>query len=196
MSWINRDILQLYNNYFQEPYKIPDEWVNTQSANAEVIEDYTNMGIRISSTDMEDYKGREIFLPIRLYVSDDLMIEIPCCTIRITSKKTIIRTAVSERIGTVKEQFNVGDYQFTIKGVLTGVDYKFPEDKIRKLKDIYESTQSVRLLNALVELFMPGFPNVSIESLEFPEQEGKHIRHRPFVMVCETDFIDTLTYTE
>ena len=184
MSHISTDLLQVYNTYFQKPYRIGEDWINSQSANGEVKEDFTKQGIRISSTDMSGYLGQEIFLPVRLYVSDDLMIEIPCCTIRVTSKKTIIKTEVSERRGTIKEQFNVGDYVFTIKGVLI--------DQIRKLKDIYESIVPPFLLNAFAEIFMPGFPNISIESLEFPEQEGKHIRFRPFVLVCETDFIDTL----
>lgn len=187
----------IYNTYFQQPYKVND------NREAVVVEEYgkipqkpkndkTIKGIALS----KEVKGIEVFLPVQFWNSQELVLEILCCTIRVTSKKTIIRTAVSERAGTIKEQFNIGDYIFTIKGVLIGENRTFPDEKIMKLKELYETTENVELHNAFAELFMSGSRRIAIESLEFPEVQGGSKYHRPFVLTCETDFIDSLETIE
>lgn len=193
MSHISVDLLNLYQTYFGKPYTI-----NPENYNSWANDRTTHLGIPLSK---QNSVGREIFLPVRLWLNTAENIEIDCCTIRVTSKKTIIRTAVSERVGTIKEQFNVGDYVFNIKGVLIGVNRSFPDQQIRFLKDLYESKQKVELHNALTEIFLTELSEenrcpVAIESLEFPEREGGSIWHKPFSLVCETDFADTLIYTE
>ena len=193
MSHITVDLLDLYNTYFQKPYHIGDPNTGMTSImpyDVKAKESSTNdvNGIKIK----ERIDGIEVFLPIKLK-NREIEITIACATIRVTNKKTIIRTAVSERSGTVKEQFQVGDYVFTIKGVLISAYRGFPTTEIQKMKSLFESTSPVYLDNAYAEMFMPGENRIAIESLEFPEQEGKNVRFRPFVMVCETDFIDTLT---
>jgi hypothetical protein len=155
--------------------------------------DITVMGLKL----VEYYKGREVFLPVHLWMSNTDYLYIPCCTVRVTSKKTIVRTAVSERSGTIKEQFSIGDYIFTIKGVLIGDDGTFPDDQILKMKTLYEATVPVELHNAMTELFFDGGGSrrIAIESIEFPEKEGGSKHHRPFVMTCESDFVDILEVT-
>jgi hypothetical protein len=193
MSHISTDLIEVYNTYFQKPYHIGDANRGLSSmlpyrvGDKEATNDEIN-GIKIK----EMINGREVFLPITLR-NDKYNLKIACATIRVTSKKTIIRTAVSERAGTIKEQFQIGDYVFNIKGVLISETRGFPTAEMWRMKALYESTSPVYLDNALAEIFMPGENRIAIESLEFPEQEGKHIRMRPFTMVCETDFIDTLT---
>lgn len=192
MSHISTDILEVYNTYFQKPYYVG------KSNNSSIVEPYriATKDIELSNTInginiKEKINGVEVFLPITL--RDNLhVLKIACATIRVTNKKTIIRTAVSERIGTVKEQFQVGDYVFSIKGVLISGTRGFPTNEVQTLKAIFESNASVFLDNAYAEQFMPGENRIAIESLEFPEQEGKHIRFRPFVLVCETDYVDSL----
>lgn len=192
MSHISTDILQIYNTYFQKPYSVG------KTENAVIVEPYqvasksTDPNKQINGIDItEKINGVEVFLPITLRSDTDIL-KIACATIRVTNKKTIIRTAVSERIGTIKEQFQVGDYVFTIKGVLISETRGFPTYEVQKLKSLFESRTSVYLDNAYVEQFMPGENRIAIESLEFPEQEGKHIRFRPFVLVCETDYVESL----
>lgn len=186
MSHISIDLLNLYNHFFDKSYSIPENWrlVNSDKR--------TIQNIPVSTTNAA---GIEIFLPVTLWISNNLNMRIECCTIRVTGKKTIIKTALSERRGTVKRQFNTGDYIFNIKGVLIGERRRLPDRKIETLKNIYESDQPVYLHNAIAELFMPKC-RVSIESIEFPEVEGKSVQHRPFIMVCETDYIQTLTLTD
>ena len=45
-------------------------------------------------------------------------IDIHACTVAVNLSKQIIKTVVSERKGSIKEQFSVDDYKFTIKGFL------------------------------------------------------------------------------
>ena len=186
MSHIAVDLINLYQRFFGKPYTVPENW--------ELIEAdrRTINGIPIS---IRTSAGIEVFLPISLWVSKDLFIRVDCATIRVTSKKTIIKTALSERKGTVKRQFNTGDYVFNIKGVLIGDKRQFPDDQIRMLKEIYESDQPVFLFNAFAEIFMPNC-RVVVENYEFPEVEGKSLQHRPFTLTCESDFIQTLTLAD
>lgn len=189
MSHISTDLIEVYNTYFQKPYKIGAEWQDLSSDNRSMVDDATAQGIpvrKITET------GVEVYLPVELTDGFNKLV-IDCATVRVTFKNTIIRTALSERQGTVKRQFNTGDYVFTIKGVLIGKNRKLPDEDIWMLKEFAKNQSQILLNNAYTEIFMTGENRIAIESLEFPEQEGKHIRHRPFVMVCETDFIDTLT---
>lgn len=193
MAHLITNLENIYTTYFQSPYKvtdnreslIPEEYgkIEQKPTNEKTIK-----GIELS----KKVEGVEVFLPVQFWKSQQLYLEILCCTIRVTSKKTIVRTAVSERVGTIKEQFNVGDYIFTIKGVLIGDKRTFPDEKILKLKDIYETTDSVELYNAMTELFMSGSRRIAIESIEFPEVQGGSKHHRPFVLTCESDFVDSL----
>lgn len=173
----------IYNTYFQEPYKIQDKFSKEALQKKNNIRDISLYG---------DYKGKQVFLPVTLVKDAQTSLYIPCATIRISSQKNIIRTVVSERAGTVKEQFNVGDYQIAIKGVLLGELGRFPDKQILVLKDIYQSSQTVEIHNALVELFMGASRKIVITALEFPEVQGKEPKYRPFTLSCESDFIDTL----
>jgi hypothetical protein len=192
MSHISTDILNVYNTYFQKPYYVGKSENTVATEPYKLVQQNAKMSNQINGIDItEKINGVEVFLPITLRSNTD-MLKIACATIRVTNKKTIIRTAVSERMGTIKEQFQVGDYVFTIKGVLISETRGFPTQEVQKLKALFESRTSVYLDNAYAEQFMPGENRIAIESLEFPEQEGKHIRFRPFVLVCETDYVDTL----
>lgn len=197
MAHLIVNIQDIYNTYFQKPYTVND---NREAA---ILEEYgkiqskTDSDKTVKGIELSKFVGGvEVFLPVQFWKSQQLFLEIHCCTIRITSKKTIVRTAVSERVGTIKEQFNVGDYIFTIKGVLIGKDRKFPDEKILQLKELYETTDSVELYNALTELFMTGSRRIAIESIEFPEVQGGSKSHRPFVLTCESDFVETLEIVE
>lgn len=197
MAHLLVNIEGIYNTYFQPPYKVNDKREAVVVEEYGKIEQKQNTNKTIKGIELSKFVGgREVFLPVQFWKSHQLFLEILCCTIRITSKKTIIRTPVSERIGTVKEQFNVGDYIFTIKGVLIGDKRTFPDEKILQLKELYETTDSVELHNALTELFMSGSRRVAISDLDFPEVQGGSKHHRPFVLTCESDFVDTLEILE
>lgn len=193
-------LVNIYNTYFQPPYVVDKFAMNGGSLFYST--EKTRAGERKKQVRgislFEKYNGREVFLPVAFCKGDrdEEFLKIPCCTVRITSKKMIISTAVSERKGTVKEIFNVGDYMITIKGVLIGANDTFPDGDILKLKELYETTEEVKMNNAMVELLVNGSRKVVIESIEFPEKEGGSMQHRPFVLQCQTDFIDDLIVAE
>ncbi|AWG24824.1 DUF6046 domain-containing protein [Flavobacterium kingsejongi] len=136
--------------------------------------------------------GQEIWHPIALWRSSEKVLEIDNCTMRVNVVKTIVRTAVSERKGTVKEQFSIDDYKFTIKGFLIGKNRKFPEEDIIKLKEIFESNDPISLHGGYPELFLDDSCRIVIDTLDFPDVQGKAHWIRPFSFTCESDFITDL----
>lgn len=136
--------------------------------------------------------GQDIWFPVTFVNAEIGELEIEACTTAVNLTKTIIRTPVSERKGSVKECFNIDDYKFTIRGFLIGKGRKFPEDEINKLKTLFESNQPVELHGGYPELFLEKSCRVAIETLEFPEVQGKAHWIRPFTLTCETDYIEDL----
>lgn len=139
--------------------------------------------------------GQEIWGAITLKIASGLSIEIEACTVAVHLSKTIVKTPVSERQGTVKECFHLDDYKFTIKGFLIDKNRSFPEDQINKLKAIFESTEDIFLHGGYPEMFLTDHCKVVIETLDFPEVQGKAPWIRPFQMTCESDLIQDLIIT-
>ena len=136
--------------------------------------------------------GQEIWGAITLRLESGLSIEIEACTVAVNLSKQITKTAVSERQGTVKECFHTDDYKFTIKGFLIDKKRQFPDDQINTLKTIFESTEKLDLIGGYPEMFLQDNCKVVIETLDFPEVQGKAPWIRPFQMTCESDLIQDL----
>lgn len=189
------DLQNIYNSYFQPKYAIQKTQQGSEVPAYGMIPTKVDNSVTVlgNSISKKNALGIEVFLPITLKVSETLKLTIDCCTIRVTGKKTIIRTPVSERKGSVKEQFNIEDYQFSVKGVLIGENQKFPDDQIIMLRKIFESDQPVKIENALAELFLDQSNQIAISEYEFQETEGRTLRHKAFTFTAESDFIDTLT---
>ena len=181
MAHLATDLLELYKTYFQQPYCVNIERLPEDSV--------------FTSRFKGDWQGVEVFLPVTLRAGGS-QLYIPCCTIRAASKKSVVRTVLPERLGTVKEQFQTGDWEFTVKGVLIAANGVFPDEEILALRRIYEATEQAELENALSDLFLDTTRLVCVTSLEFPEVEGRNNRHRPFTLVCESDYVTTLRIYE
>lgn len=136
--------------------------------------------------------GQDIWFPVEFWKDKEKVIEIDACTVTVNLSKTIIKTTVSERKGTVHEVFGIDDYKFTIKGFLIGKNRVFPEDQINKLKEIFETIEPVSLHGGYPELFLDKSCRVVIAALDFPEVQGKNPWIRPFNLTCESDFIQNL----
>jgi hypothetical protein len=144
----------------------------------------------------EDLKGVEILLPVRLYDGPSLLMHLPYVTVNITGKKTIVKTPISERKGTVKEQFNIDDYVINIKGFVISEDRNFPEQQLEQLRALYETQKAVTLDNALTNIFLTD-PELSqdeqrrvvINDLNISEVTGGKVHVRPFAMQLESDSI-------
>ncbi len=150
----------------------------------------------------EQYKGVQIWLPTTLYVASQPVSYLPYSVIKISGKKTIIKTPLPERIGTVKEQYNIDDYSISIKGFLIGDKFSaggFPEEELNNLKQLYEAKTAVTIDNALSNIFLTNKDldlfeqrRVVITSLDLPEVQGGRKNVRPFVLEMESDSVFTL----
>ena len=144
------------------------------------------------------YNDKEIWLPVKFtelgasFEKGELLL--PYSVISISGKKTIVKTPLAERKGTVKELYNVDDYDISIKGFLIDeANRLWPESQIDDLKRIYENQLAVVLDNALTNIFLKDQgQRVVIETLDFPPVEGGRIHIRPFSMKLESDSVFTL----
>lgn len=196
------DIHALYKTYFNNsPYFIakagsnepltqePGYAITTENPRPRGSIDYSSKSIALNK--IGSY-GQAIWFPIELWKSNKKLIEIEACTVGVNLSKTIIRTAVSERKGTVKECFAIDDYRFAVRGFLIGKNRMVPEDQILQLKDWFETTEPIELHGGYPEMFLDESCRVAISALDFPEVQGKATWIRPFAMIIETDFIQNL----
>jgi hypothetical protein len=146
--------------------------------------------------------GQDIWFPItlkshRITETGELEpIELPIdiCTISVNLVSTIIRTPVTERIGTVKEIISHDDYKFTIRGFLVSEDRTVPEKQILDLINLRKSTEEKTLHGGYPELFLDKTCRIVISDIDFPEVQGKSHWIKPFTLTCESDFITDLEF--
>ena len=154
----------------------------------------------------EDALGREYFLPVKIIYPDignelnatdpgaqrEWMLPYP--VISVTTKKTIVETALTERRGTVKEIVNIQDYEIIIKGFIVGNDNEFPEQEITTLRSVYELNAPVSIQCPLTDIFLlrpdrSGSDQAVIRELKFPALPGvKHVRPYELSMVSDEPF--------
>lgn len=147
----------------------------------------------------ESVRGVEIWFPVRFLRGTPEEVFLPYSVVSITTKKTIIKTPLMNRRGSVKEQYNIDDYAIRIKGFLIGENQQFPWSQIEQLRELFELKTSLTLDNALTNIFLKNkglTPSeqyrVVIENLSFPEVEGGRVNVRPFSMELENDCVFTL----
>jgi hypothetical protein len=194
------DIVELFKKTFgKQPYVVPGLSKTNDTVNPYRITDdqkkkeqqFTDKGSLIKET----FRGVEVLLPIRFYDGPKLLQYLPFCSISVSGGKTIIRTPLAERIGTVKEEFNLEDYSFNIKGFLINEGRTFPEAEIIQLRELYEVQRAVTIENALTNIYLTNptlkpdeQKRVVISKFDLPEVLGG--RHaRPFTMTIESDTV-------
>lgn len=198
------DLKELYQTYFNKsPYYInPTPTAQTaQSAYPSISPNTLAKGAILQTAQFQSLNkkglyGLDVWFPITLWKSDSEKLDIDACTVSVSMSKTIIKTAVSERKGTVKECFAVDDKRFVVKGFLIGEKRRFPEKEINLLTKLFETSAPVQLQGGYVGLFFEGTPQVAMTSLEFPEVEGKNYWIRPFSFSCESDTIVDIDATK
>lgn len=145
--------------------------------------------------------GQDIWFPIELRGTkvienslEPISLSIDICTVSVNLVSTIVRTPVTERIGTVKEIVSHDDFKFTIRGFLIDENRKVPEDKILDLVALRNSTQEKTLHGGYPELFLDETCRIVISDIDFPEVQGKSHWIKPFTLTCESDFITDLEF--
>ena len=192
------NIEQLFKTYFgSKPYKVPGLSPVAAVQGYEPITKNNQVTQVTGSTLLTQYLGAEIWLPVWFrglpeYIGDGGVLFLPYTVVKISGKKTIISTPLAERRGSVHEQYNIDDYDISIKGFLIDQKRVWPEEEIKDLKLLYEDSLAVILDNALTNAFLDQGDKVIIKSFELPEVEGGRKHVRPFSMQLESDSVFTL----
>lgn len=196
MSTIAFELRQLYRSTFGgRPYQIGEEKPTPDGPGFRIDGSSEVLTQASGSHLVARYKNMDIWLPVKLvglnagtFGASEILL--PYVTINISGKKTIIKTPLAERKGTVKEVFSVDDYKIAIKGfVIDDTNRQWPEKELTILKKLFELNEAVQLDNALTNIFLDKDTRVVIEDIKFPEVSGGRKHIRPFSMELESDSV-------
>jgi len=202
MASIAFDLQKLYERQFGSKPVVPQESASSEPTPF-VIEGKKPENLSASGSALTaNYRGQEMWLPVKLFGLDvqkfgNSELLLPYTVIKMSAKKTIIETPMVERQGSVKEQYSIDDYDISLKGFVIGYDKSgkypvWPEEELLMLKKIFELNESVKLDNALSNIFLGSEARVVIKSLDLPETEAGKKHVRPFSMTIVSDSIFTL----
>lgn len=206
MASIVTDIEQLYRRTFgSRPFVIPTESpAEVRGETFTITAARPNLSSSLNSELRTTVQGVEIWMPttIRGNVDGQLAdVFLPYCVVRVTAKKTIVKTPLMERRGSVKEVYSIDDYVINLKGFLIDQGRVFPEAEMLLLKRLFETNEAVEIINPITNIFLGDAKDsgeaflsdkVVIEELDFPEVEGGRNHVKPFTMRLESDTIFTL----
>jgi len=147
---------------------------------------FTNFAVLGSPNTATDIFGREYYMPVKLGG-----LSFPYCTTRISCKKTIVKTGLVNRPGSVKELISFEDYEIELRGLIVAQYDTLPTSQIKQVRDFFKQQTSLSISSALIDIFLAqpetnGSNHVIIESYEFPEVRGV-MNVRPFTMRLVSD---------
>lgn len=190
MSTTNRFILQNLALRAMGLTKVPPYWLfrenNFHGVNlgymsaAKTIPDSSGFDVEtMSDAELEDVvrtnaTGVPMVLPLRFQLEESGAQEwlFPMePMISVNGQNILVRRNVSKgKIrGSIKERWTQDDYSVRIEGILMGMDGKYPEADVAKLRSFCEAGH-VKALNPLLELF--GISQLAIESWDIPFTSG------------------------
>lgn len=190
MSTTNRFILQNLALRAMGLTKVPPYWLfrenNFHGVNlgymsaAKTIPDSSGFDLEtMSDAELEDVvrtnaTGVPMVLPLRFQLEESGAQEwlFPMePMISVNGQNILVRRNVSKgKIrGSIKERWTQDDYSVRIEGILMGMDGKYPEADVAKLRSFCEAGH-VKALNPLLEIF--GISQLAIESWDIPFTSG------------------------
>lgn len=190
MSTTNRFILQNLALRTMGLTKVPPYWLfrenNFHGVNlgymsaAKTIPDSSGFDVEtMSDAELEDVvrtnaTGVPMVLPLRFQLEESGAQEwlFPMePMISVNGQNILVRRNVSKgKIrGSIKERWTQDDYSVRIEGILMGMDGKYPEADVAKLRSFCEAGH-VKALNPLLEIF--GISQLAIESWDIPFTSG------------------------
>lgn len=190
MSTTNRFILQNLALRAMGLTKVPPYWLfrenNFHGVNlgymsaAKTIPDSSGIDVEtMSDAELEDVvrtnaTGVPMVLPLRFQLEESGAQEwlFPMePMISVNGQNILVRRNVSKgKIrGSIKERWTQDDYSVRIEGILMGMDGKYPEADVAKLRSFCEAGH-VKALNPLLEIF--GISQLAIESWDIPFTSG------------------------
>lgn len=134
---------------------------------------YTNL--EFQSGKYKDNNGREVTF-------DSMRLDAILLTV--TQPKNIVKTEIQGRNGTVKEYIGLGDYNVSIRGIITGKNGVYPIDEVSKLKKILTATVPIAvnswyLQNLDIDLLV-------VSDFTINQVEGGY-SYQPFTINCLSD---------
>lgn len=190
MSTTNRFILQNLALRAMGLTKVPPYWLfrenNFHGVNlgymsaTKTIPDSSGFDVEtMSDAELEDVvrtnaTGVPMVLPLRFQLEESGAQEwlFPMePMISVNGQNILVRRNVSKgKIrGSIKERWTQDDYSVRIEGILMGMDGKYPEADVAKLRSFCEAGH-VKALNPLLEIF--GISQLAIESWDIPFTSG------------------------
>lgn len=190
MSTTNRFILQNLALRAMGLTKVPPYWLfrenNFHGVNlgymsaAKTIPDSSGFDVEtMSDAELEDVvrtnaTGVPMVLPLRFQLEESGAQEwlFPMePMISVNGQNILVKRNVSKgKIrGSIKERWTQDDYSVRIEGILMGMDGKYPEADVAKLRSFCEAGH-VKALNPLLEIF--GISQLAIESWDIPFTSG------------------------
>lgn len=130
--------------------------------------------------------GKPMFMPVS--INNWQLPEDPIINVQLN--KIIVKTALAgnTRRGSVKQLINMDDYRIGIRGFVQQVNSnEYPEEAVRKLKELFEIGSSLKISCRLTDLF--EIDRIVIESASFPEQRGKNVQFFEISALSDEDFI-------
>lgn len=209
MSTTNRFILQNLALRAMGLTKVPPYWLfrenNFHGVNlgymsaAKTIPDSSGFDVEtMSDAELEDVvrtnaTGVPMVLPLRFQLEESGAQEwlFPMePMISVNGQNILVRRNVSKgKIrGSIKERWTQDDYSVRIEGILMGMDGKYPEADVAKLRSFCEAGH-VKALNPLLEIF--GISQLAIESWDIPFTSGT-INQNYTIQACSDDIYKLL----
>ena len=106
-----------------------------------------------------------------------------------TIEKNIIKTAMIDKIGTVKEYIGMGDIQLTIRGyVATKNPDEYPDVDARLIKSYASAPVPLKVTSTFLNDIL-GITQIVVESCQLSQQQGmRNVQYFQWQAVSDTDY--------
>ncbi|MCA2854710.1 MAG: hypothetical protein IM572_06275 [Chitinophagaceae bacterium] len=88
----------------------------------------------------------------------------------VSRKKTIVKTHIKGKTGSVKEMIGSEDYEVTITGVITGENGQYPTQEVDQLKQFLDSNEPINVVSEFLN--NKGIFTIVIENFTLPQTAG------------------------
>jgi len=179
MGTIEYEIDKIFANafgYIAFPYIKPgQEPISPMKADAFPIEKAPGYG------NGKDILGRPFYSQVK--INDIWLPNEPLLTV--SGSKTIVKTAVAGRAGTVKELISANDYNLKIQGIIINSNGSgYPEEDVMRLHELFKIGKTVKIESRLLDII--GVNTFVIESFSLPHVQGR-INIQPYELNCVSD---------
>lgn len=106
-----------------------------------------------------------------------------------TIEKNIIKTAMIDKVGTVKEYIGMGDIQLTIRGyVATKNPDEYPDVDARLIKSYASAPVPLKVTSTFLNDIL-GITQIVVESCQLSQQQGmRNVQYFQWQAVSDTDY--------